>query len=661
MILNKSAARIAWGKAGLLLFAAFTITSCSDPYAHLPEKRLLILGVDGMDHRMTQRLMAAGRMPNFAAMSQQGVYKSLKTSVPPLSPVAWSDFMTGLDSGGHGIYDFLHRDPQSMLPEFSMSKTIPPEDHISIGSWQLPTDTGQLINLRKGEVFWQPLNDLGVHSSIIRMPANFPPVAAGDQELTGMGTPDLHGGYGKFTFISSKFGAGRQVIDGGEVQEVWKEKGLYQAALNGPLNPLKDPDLNEYLSLPMTIKDQDSGQGIIINIDDQEIKLTNGEWSDWVPVEFTMMSWVADLHGMVRFYLRQTQPNLELYVSPINFDPLNPDTALSYPADFVEDLAEEGGRFYTQGMPEDTKALESGVLSLDEFLQQARITQADSLAQLDYTVETLLKHRRSFLFYYLGHIDQVSHMTWKSTDPEHPTYDPETDPAIAAGIEDLYVEIDQLVGELQAKLGERATVMVISDHGFAPWRRELHLNGWLAQHGYLVLKNDQTSSPEGFQAVDWSRTQAYAVGFNGVYVNQKGREQHGIVEAGEAPALITEIKQKMLETLDPDNGQPAITKAYITAEYFTDQSANANAPDLIAGFAYGTRNASSSALGSVVPAEDVFKDHVDPWSGDHSMDHESVPGIFITGLPSIGEGPASLKDMAQTVLQFFEDPGQTTE
>ena len=150
------------------------------------------------------------------------------------------------------------------------------------------------------------------------------------------------------------------------------------------------------------------------------------------------------------------------------------------------------------------------------------------------------------------------------------------------------------------------------------------------------------------------------MGFNGVYVNQKGREQFGIVEAGDAPALIREIKQDMLDTLDPDSGQPAITKAYITAEYFTDQSVDANAPDLIAGFAYGTRNASSSALGSVVPVEDVFKDHLDPWSGDHSMDHESVPGIFITGMPTIGTGPASLKDMAQTVIQFFEAPDINT-
>nr|WP_269799116.1 alkaline phosphatase family protein [Marinicella sediminis] len=613
----------------------------------------MVLGVDGMDHSMTKRLMDEGRMPNFSRLSKQGMFGPLGTSVPPLSPVAWSDFMTGMDSGGHGIYDFLHRDPKTLSPEFSMSKTIPPEDHISIGSWHLPTDSGQLINLRKGPVFWGTLKEHGVFTSIMRMPANYPPVGAGDQELTGMGTPDLHGGYGRFTFINSRFGAGRKQVDGGEIQEVWSENGAIMATLKGPLNPFKDPELNETLELPIRITVTSEGGRIIIDLDDQLIKLSPGEWSDWVPVEFTMMPLVADLHGMVRFYLRQTTPNLELYVSPINFDPLNPDTALSHPHDFVEDLAEEGGRFYTQGMPEDTKAFESGILTQEEFFQQAEITARDSLLQLNDRVKELLENRRSFLFYYLGHLDQVSHMTWKSTDPEHPTYDPETDPVWAAKIEQLYMDIDQLVGQLSQQLGKQATLMVISDHGFAPWRRQMDLNGWLLQHGYLTLKNGNTSSPEGLVSVDWSKTRAYAIGFNGIYINKQGREQHGVVSDEELPQLIQSLRSDLLATKDPDSGRQAITKVYITADYFSDQSANPQAPDLIAGFAYGTRNSSSSALGAVSAVGDVFTDHTDAWSGDHSMDHETVPGIFLTNNPNI-QPPFDLKQMASTILTFFD-------
>ncbi len=637
----------------LCLLPLLFLTACSDPYGHLPEKRLMVLGVDGMDYGMTARLMAAGRMPNFSRLSEQGGFSSLGTSVPPLSPVAWSDFMTGLDSGGHGIFDFLHRDPHQLVPEFSMSKSVPPSDHWSIGSWHIPTSGGELHNLRQGEVFWQRLEDHGVVSSIVRMPANYPPVGAGSHELSGMGTPDIHGSYGRFTFITSQFGAGRKSVDGGEIQEVWEEKGVIQASLNGPLNPYKDPTLQELLQLPMEIVPSAEGQAVKITIDDQVIALSVGDWSEWVPVEFTMLPVFADLHGMVRFYLRSTRPHLELYVSPINFDPLNPDTLLSVPADYVEDLAEATGRFYTQGMPEDTKALEEGILNREEFFTQASLAAQDVMAQIDLSVASLLEERRSFLFYYLGHLDQISHMTWKSTDPLHPTYDPETDPYWAAKIEDLYVEIDALVGRLVEQLGDQATLVVMSDHGFAPWRREMDLNAWLLSEGYLVLNNGQQSSGELFQAVDWSKTRAYGLGFNGLYLNLKGREKNGVVTVAERDDLLKEIKQKLLATMDPEYQQPAVTKVYRVDEYYQAMQDAERTPDLVIGYAYGTRSSSAAALGAVGDVTQIFKDHTDEWSGDHSMDHETVPGILLTTEPL--QLPASnLRELPVSILRAFD-------
>ncbi len=640
-------------KLAAVVVVLLMTASCTDPYGHLPEKRLMVLGVDGMDHAMTAKLMAAGRMPNFTRLSQQGGFASLGTSVPPLSPVAWSDFMTGLDSGGHGIFDFLHRDPKSLAPEFSMSKSVAPTDFFSVGSWQIPTGGGELINLRQGAVFWQQLQDNGVVSSIIRMPANYPPVGVGEHELSGMGTPDIHGTYGQFTFITSKFGAGRQTIDGGEIQEVWEEKGVIRASLNGPLNPYKDPQLKVQLQLPIDIIPEANGQAVKITIDDQELSLGVGAWSAWVPVEFVMMPLFADLHGMVRFYLRSTTPHLELYVSPINFDPLNPDTLLSVPADYVEDLADATGRFYTQGMPEDTKALEEGILNREEFFQQATLSAKDVMAQIDTVVDDFLNERRSFLFYYLGHLDQVSHMTWKSTDPLHPNYDPETDPYWAAKIEDLYVEIDTLVGRLADQFAGKATLVVMSDHGFAPWRREMDLNAWLLAEGYLALKNGKQVSGELFEAVDWSKTRAYGVGFNGLYLNLKDREKEGVVLSSERDDLLNEIRQKLLTTMDPASNQPAVTKVYRVDEYFQAVQDAQRTPDLVVGYAYGTRGSSASALGAVGDVKAIFKDHMDEWSGDHSMDHETVPGILLTTEP-LSQPAKNLRELPISILKAFE-------
>ena len=78
---------------------------------------------DGLDYGLTRELIARGRLPNFAKLQQSGSFAALETSIPPQSPVAWSSFITGLDPGGHGIFDFIHRDPATMVPYLSTSRT----------------------------------------------------------------------------------------------------------------------------------------------------------------------------------------------------------------------------------------------------------------------------------------------------------------------------------------------------------------------------------------------------------------------------------------------------------------------------------------------------------------------------------------------------------
>ena len=74
---------------------------------------MIIIGVDGLDPDLLTKFMADGKMPNFAKLAQQGSFRRLTTSIPPQSPVAWSNLITGLNAGGHGIFDFIHRDPKT--------------------------------------------------------------------------------------------------------------------------------------------------------------------------------------------------------------------------------------------------------------------------------------------------------------------------------------------------------------------------------------------------------------------------------------------------------------------------------------------------------------------------------------------------------------------
>ena len=69
-------------------------------------KKVMVLGIDGMDPKLLETFVDQGRMPNFKALMAEGDFRPLQTTMPPQSPVAWSTFMTGMDPGGHGIFDF---------------------------------------------------------------------------------------------------------------------------------------------------------------------------------------------------------------------------------------------------------------------------------------------------------------------------------------------------------------------------------------------------------------------------------------------------------------------------------------------------------------------------------------------------------------------------
>ena len=154
---------------------------------------------------------------------------------------------------------------------------------------------------------------------------------------------------------------------------------------------------------------------------------------------------------------------------------------------------------------------------------------------------------RGLLFYYTGNVDQVSHVMWKTLDPEHPAYDPEVDPKYADLIENLYVGLDDMVGHTLENMDEDTTLIVMSDHGFASFRRSFDLNAWLKEKGYLVVKNpDMENDPGMFVNVDWAHTQAYSLGINGLYINLRGREKDGIVAEGQQKALIDKISEDLL-------------------------------------------------------------------------------------------------------------------
>ncbi len=227
-----------WKATFLVLFLPMLVlilTQC----APVPAKKVFILAVDGLDPKLLEEFMAAGHLPNFKELASRGDFKPLQTTMPPLSPVAWSTFITGMDPGGHAIFDFIHRDPATMIPYLSLAKAGDPARSLSFGSWVIPLGGGSLEQLRQGPAFWQILEEHGVPTTVFRMPANFPPVTSKGKSLSGMGTPDILGTPGIFSFYTNESIDNTEDLAGGRVFEIEVINDTISATLVGPKNSFR--------------------------------------------------------------------------------------------------------------------------------------------------------------------------------------------------------------------------------------------------------------------------------------------------------------------------------------------------------------------------------------------------------------------------------------
>jgi predicted AlkP superfamily phosphohydrolase/phosphomutase len=635
----------------LIAFAA-TLWGCQilgGKGASAVSKKMIVLGIDGMDPQLLQRYMDEGKMPNFSALVKQGGFRPLGTSIPPQSPVAWSNFITGMNAGGHAIFDFIHRDPKTLTPFLSTSIVEPPKHTLPIGNWVFPISSGSVKLLRQGKAFWQYLDESGVPATVFRMPSNFPPVESQARTFAGMGTPDLLGTYGTFSFYTDDplFTSGP--VNGGRIYSVTMENNRTTAKLDGPYNSFRKD--NPQLSVDLTVARDPVEPVAKISVQGQEFILKQGEWSNWVRATFTFVPHLQSVTGICRFYAKQIHPQLELYVSPLNIDPSDPALPLSTPASYSRELWEKVGFFYTQGIAEDTKALSSGLLNDEEYLQQAHEVLREERRAFDYEL-----HRFSagFLFFYFSSLDLNSHMFWRALDPNRPGVDPELSQKYGHVLEELYQQMDAVLGETMKKLDANTTLVVMSDHGFAPYLRSFNLNSWLLEKGYLKLRAGAASeNADIFKDVDWAHTKAYGLGLNALYLNLQGRERDGIVKPGaEADALLAEITSGLLAVRDPVKNLQAISRIDKSVDVYSGAWATSG-PDLIVGYTRGYRVGWGSVLGGV--STTVFEDNVEPWSGDHCMDYTQVPGVLLSNRKIAAASPA-LTDMAPTILSEFDIP-----
>lgn len=608
-------------------------------------KKVLILGLDGIDPHLLGIWMKEGKLPAFKSLAGQGDFRPLRTSIPPQSPVAWSNFITGMNPGGHAIFDFVHRNPENYFPEFSASETEEAKSTLRIGNLVLPLSGGKVRQTRKGKAFWQILEDFDIPATVFKIPANYPPAQTKQRTISGMGTPDILGSYGIFNYYTTEATELKEDIGGGRIHEVHVIDNQIEATLAGPYNSFKKDRPESAIDFKVFIDPAHPTAKIVIQ--DNEFILREGEWSEWKRIRFKMIP-TQTVRGICLFYLKEVRPHFKLYISPINIDPAAAALPIATPKKYSEELEKQFGPFFTKGLPADTKALDHNVLDDEEFLKQDDLVLKERMEMFDYELE---RFDSGLLFYYVSSTDQRQHMFWRLIDKTHPSYDPLLGQKFGKTIENIYIEMDKLIDKAMRRIDKDTILIVMSDHGFSPFRRSFHLNTWLKEAGYHKLINPWRQGREDlFMNTDWSRTKAYALGLNGLYVNQKGRETAGIVSPGaEKEALLREIVHKLENFRDPKTDERPVLRAFLAKEVYQGPYVD-QAPDIIVGFNHGYRISWASPLGRI-PRE-IIEDNTIKWSGDHCMAPEIIPGILLINRKVMSESPA-LYDLTPSILQIF--------
>jgi predicted AlkP superfamily phosphohydrolase/phosphomutase len=612
-------------------------------YGKATFERAVILGFDGMDPDLADRFMKEGRLPNLSKLRDRGTFSKLRTTFPAISPVAWSTFMTGVNPGKHNIYDFLARDASNYLPYLSSAEIKGPKRHIKIGKYSIPFGKTEIKAMRKGTPFWHWLGDAGIFSSVIRVPVTFPPEKFQGVLLSGMCVPDLKGSQGTFCLCTTR-ASNDKFREGGVRVPIERKNGIYRSYIPGPDSPLAEKGGTE-LRVTFEIRPEPGSKSARFTVGSEKFTLKVGEYSEWVPAEFKAgMGFTA--HGICRFYLKELSPEVEVYVTPVNIDPGHPDLPISHPVTYSIYLAKLFGPYATLGLAEDTWALNEHVLDDDAFLAQAYGNHEDRERML---FDALDKTKQGLCTCVFDTTDRVQHMFWRYLEEDHPAARDTPHSEHPQVIQDLYERMDRLIGRVMEKIEDDTLLMVISDHGFKSFARCLNLNAWLHQNGYLTLKDGKTESGDWFEDVDWSRTRAYTMGLNGLYLNIKGREKQGIVDPSESETLKKELQEKLNGLVDPASDKIGITGVFIADNVYRGPYTE-NSPDLIVGYGAGYRASWDSVMGKVTGQ--VFEDNLKAWSGDHCIDPRLVPGVLFSSHKFIEDKPA-IVDVAPTILKLF--------
>jgi predicted AlkP superfamily phosphohydrolase/phosphomutase len=511
---------------------------------------------------------------------------------------------TGTDPGGHGIFDFVHRDPATYTPYVS----ILPTRKTALGEQFVPPYTAK--------TFFEEAADMGYPATALWWPAMFParpdlPV----NTLPGLGTPDIRGQLGVGTLFSTEEEEKKKT---GIVRLLSAGKDRFTASLPGPQTQSRSGP--QTISLPISL-DVIDGKTARLLVDKQQVDLRLGEWSDIVELRFKA-GMLFTIHAITRFIATSLDGVVRVYGLPLQIHPLHSTWHYASSNAFSKKLWKEVGPYLTLGWPQDTTGLEEGCISDEQFLDLCQKIFERRIQILYYLMRDF---REGVLASIFDDLDRIQHMFF------HNRMDV---------VQDWYERLDRFVGDVNGRLeawSGKYRYLILSDHGFSDFRNKVHLNRWLLENELLCMKN----GGDDLNAVNWSKTGAYAVGLNSIYLNVSGREGQGIVQADELEGLLISIQEKLLDWKD-SNGNPVIQRIRPKHEIYSGPYARFG-PDLVVGYAPGYRASAETGLGKI-PAVSM-EPNTDHWGADHCMDSDVVPGVIFANRDLRDFGTMSFRDI----------------
>jgi predicted AlkP superfamily phosphohydrolase/phosphomutase len=455
--------------------------------------------------------------------------------------------------------------------------------------------------------------------------------------------------------------------------------------------------------VPMRVEWHPGAKEAIITLDGATQTVAIGSWSDYFALNFCWSPRFSTA-AYVRLWVEEIDGALEMYANPLQIDPAEPipGAKLSWPADFASDLKSRLGPYETLGWACQTHAVKDAELSDQAFLSDIEhiLTWRQRLL-----VDALEDDSWKVLFHFFGEPDRVCHMLMRHMDLKHPQYD-----AKLADVEmpffgkptkmrdaglATYQQMDKVVGEMLDKwLKPDDVLLIVSDHGFDSFRRQVDLNAWMVHEGFMSidnvdrLGNVRTTKDMGAESrylnwVDWDKSSAYSLAIGKIYLNLRGRERFGIVDPAAQDEILTKITARLYELRDPDTGEKVVSRVYRKEEIYSgtfleaqkvpagalNLPAYGGAAELTVDFMPGYRCAWSNTTGNlamvdtkteldeaIATAGAVVFDNRSPWSGDHcGVDMATVQGIFFCNRPTTLPTGATFYDathLAPTVLNL---------